>query len=207
MTSTLQLQITIFQAWCEHRMTKTVKTAKLKNGGGGGGVGATPKEMARAKNMIVNNQEERARKRGRTAEKMKHSVILDVGGDRFLALRSTLLRWGLRMRNLLTTTLPCPPGTRPPGWAGWWWPPPWRRSCSCATSFCPATRQSSSLTGTPSTSRRSWTCTEQTSSTWSRPAAPSSSRRTSSTGTWTSTASRRAVLSSTFQRYSNDYII
>ena len=73
----------------------------MKNGGGGGGVGATPKEMARAKNMIVNNQEERARKRGRTAEKMKHSVILDVGGDRFLALRSTLLRWGLRMRNLL----------------------------------------------------------------------------------------------------------
>lgn len=73
-------------------MTKTVKTAKMKNGGGGGGVGATPKEMARAKNMIVNNQEERARKRGRTAEKMKHSVILDVGGDRFLALRSTLLR-------------------------------------------------------------------------------------------------------------------
>ena len=59
---------------------------------GGGGVGATPKEMARAKHMLVNNKEEKARERAQMAEKMKHSVILDVGGDRFLALKSTLLR-------------------------------------------------------------------------------------------------------------------
>ena len=59
---------------------------------GGGGVSATPKEMARAKHMLVNNKEEKARERAQMAEKMKHSVILDVGGDRFLALKSTLLR-------------------------------------------------------------------------------------------------------------------
>ena len=74
-------------------MTKTVRKGKKSVGfGGGGGVSATPKEMARHKNMLVNNKEERARERVRMAEKMKHSVILDVGGDRFLALKSTLLR-------------------------------------------------------------------------------------------------------------------
>ena len=74
-------------------MTKTVRKGKKCVGFGGGGVSATPKEMARAKNMLVNNKEERARERARMAEKLKYSVILDVGGDRFLALKSTLLRF------------------------------------------------------------------------------------------------------------------
>ena len=70
-----------------------VKIRKHKNqDGGGGGVSATPKEMARAKHILVNNKEEKARDRAKMAEKLKHSVILDVGGDRFLALKSTLLK-------------------------------------------------------------------------------------------------------------------
>ena len=49
-------------------MTKTVRKGKKCVGFGGGGVSATPKEMARAKNMLVNNKEERARERARMAE-------------------------------------------------------------------------------------------------------------------------------------------
>ena len=92
-------------------MTKTARRPSKRKGGGeeDGGVGATPKEMARAKHMITNNKEERKKQRARyifttqnvsrrkhspcrMAEKLKYSVILDVGGDRFLALNSTLLR-------------------------------------------------------------------------------------------------------------------
>ena len=48
-------------------MTKTVRRPSKRKGGedGSGGVGATPKEMARAKHIITNNKEERAKQRTR----------------------------------------------------------------------------------------------------------------------------------------------
>ena len=48
-------------------MTKTARRPSKRKGGGEevGGVGATPKEMARAKHMITNNKEERKKQRAR----------------------------------------------------------------------------------------------------------------------------------------------
>ena len=67
-------------------MTKIIKRRL------GGDVSASPREMARAKHILFHNKEEAARGRAVRAENMKNSVILDVGGDRFLSSKKTLLR-------------------------------------------------------------------------------------------------------------------
>ena len=53
---------------------------------------ASPREMARAKHILFHNKEEAARGRASRAENIKSSLILDVGGDRFLSSKKTLLR-------------------------------------------------------------------------------------------------------------------
>ena len=58
----------------------------------GGDVSASPREMARAKHILFHNKEEAAKGRACRAENMKNSIILDVGGDRFLSSKKTLLR-------------------------------------------------------------------------------------------------------------------
>ena len=58
----------------------------------GGEEGTTARDMARAKHILYHNREEAARGRKVRAEKMKFNVILDVGGDRYLSSKKTLLR-------------------------------------------------------------------------------------------------------------------
>ena len=67
-------------------MTKFIKRRM------GGDVSASPREMARAKHILFHNKEEAARGRASRAENIKSSLILDVGGDRFLSSKKTLLR-------------------------------------------------------------------------------------------------------------------
>ena len=78
----LNIRQTLFWIWSDHRsndwvwvaeiksqiiMTKTARKPSKRKGGGEeeGGVGATPKEMARAKHIITNNKEERRKQRVR----------------------------------------------------------------------------------------------------------------------------------------------
>ena len=58
----------------------------------GGEVGATARDVARAKHILYHNREEAARGRATRAENLRHSVILDVGGDRYLSSKKALLR-------------------------------------------------------------------------------------------------------------------
>ena len=58
----------------------------------GGEVGATARDVARAKHILYHNREEAARGRAARAENIRHSVILDVGGDRYLSSKKSLLR-------------------------------------------------------------------------------------------------------------------
>ena len=91
----------------------------------------------------------------------KRTVILDVGGERFIATRDILAVFPATRCSLVTRhtshVTPCP------GWASWCGPRPSRRCWSCVTSSPPGTRQNISLTGTPTTSPPSSTCTGQVS--------------------------------------------
>ena len=91
----------------------------------------------------------------------KRTVILDVGGERFIATRDILAVFPATRCSLVTRdtshVTPCP------GWASWCGPRPSRRCWSCVTSSPPGTRPSISLTGTLTTSPPSSTCTGQVS--------------------------------------------
>ena len=50
----------------------------------------SPKMMARTKHMMFQNKQQMAKERATMEAKLRNSVILDVGGDRFLALKCTL---------------------------------------------------------------------------------------------------------------------
>ena len=53
----------------------------------------SPKMFARTKRMMFQDRQEMARERATMEANLRKSVILDVGGDRFLALRNTLKRY------------------------------------------------------------------------------------------------------------------
>lgn len=57
-----------------------------------GEVGATARDVARAKHILYHNREEAARGRAARAENLRHSIILDVGGERYLSSKKALLR-------------------------------------------------------------------------------------------------------------------
>ena len=65
----------------------------------------SPKTLGRAKRMMFQNRQQLAQERAAMEANLRKSVILDVGGDRFLALRNTLKRYpSTRLGKLMMAT-------------------------------------------------------------------------------------------------------